>query len=241
MVEEIMVAISVFAALSAATFVFTWIFSDFISGVAAPFAGFRKLLASSPRRDPVPTEVSEKIKSGTVKRLLRHGDASLRLLEEVYEGRPNRDRPSLGSADHVRIRRLEAIQREIREYLRMSIDGEEEGLFEGIRDQSLRLLDEIKLEMKLLEEREPFDGLQDPERSLLVDILQGLEPSNDVVRQKAQQLGDIIKIKHQDFIQLQSDNLRAAVWTRWGVFGTVFFGLLSLALSLSSILGWKWP
>ncbi len=52
---------------------------------------------------------------------------------------------------------------------------------------------------------------------------------------KAQQLADIIKLKHQDIKKLQLENSKAAGWTRWGTVGTVSFGLLSLALSIYTI------
>ena len=49
------------------------------------------------------------------------------------------------------------------------------------------------------------------------------------------QLANIIKIKHQDMMKLQGENAKSAAWTKWGTAGTVFFGVLSIVLSIVTI------
>lgn len=99
----------------------------------------------------------------------------------------------------------------------------------------LRLLDELRNERHRLAQKEPFNDIRDPEKSLLIDIFSELPPNDAIVRQKAVQLSNIMKIKHEDISKLQEQNARAANWTRWGTAGTVFLGLLSLALSLAPL------
>lgn len=73
------------------------------------------------------------------------------------------------------------------------------------------------------------------ERSLLIDLIEEIDPAKEIPRQKAQQLADILKLKHQDIKKLQLENAKSAGWTRWGTVGTVSFGLISLALSIYTI------
>jgi len=74
--------------------------------------------------------------------------------------------------------------------------------------------------------------LQEPEKSLLVDLLAEISQDKSIPRQKVLQLADIIKLKHQDLLKLQTENAKSAAWTRWGTYGTVFFGILSIVLSV---------
>ena len=167
-----------------------------------------------------------------IKELLLREDVTLRILEEVHEQPRYRKRMLGGSEDSVRLHILDSLELELQGFLRESVKSND---FSQIRDRSLALLDEIRTEKAQLQQREPFNDIQDPEKSLLIDIFHEIDVTQTVAKQKVVQLSNIIKIKHQDILKLQSDNARAANWTRWGAVGTIFFGILSLVLSVISI------
>lgn len=178
-------------------------------------------------------EEARKERHAPVTTLLSRDDVTLRLLEEVYVA-PNEYRSYLWSRspDAARANTLAGLESLIRDYLRSSVGSED---FPTFKDRCLRLLDEIRGERLKMDQQEPFNDITDPEKSLLIDIFNELPETNSVVRQKAVQLSNIVKIKHQDIAKLQEENARAASWTKWGTAGTIFFGLLSLALSLAPL------
>lgn len=170
-------------------------------------------------------------KNSNIEKLVTRGDVDLRVLEEITSAHP-RHRYFIGRGKPAREIKLERIQSDLRRVLQDSIDAEN---FSEIKDRTLNLLDEIASELQEIRQKVPFDGLEDPERSLLIDLIEEIDPAKEIPRQKAQQLADIIKLKHQDIKKLQLENSKAAGWTRWGTVGTVSFGLLSLALSIYTI------
>lgn len=179
-------------------------------------------------------EDAGKDKLNALQEALKRDDVSLRLLEELVDT-PRRyytisynERGSFPD-DSLRLRNLESIDAEIKSSLRQNIASEE---FPSIRDRLIKLLDEVRSEKVKLQQKEPFNDIRDPEKSLLIDIFSELPSNSIVARQKVVQLSNIIKIKHQDIAELQEENSRAAGWTKWGTAGTIFFGLLSLFLSL---------
>lgn len=159
----------------------------------------------------------------SVKGLLTRDDVTLRVLEEIYAARRSFSRESRRASSLLRI------QRSLRIVLRDAVKADN---FEQVRDRVLRLLDEAQKEIDVLQQRKPFEGLEDPEKSLLVDLVAEIPADKTIPKQKALQLADIIKIKHQDIRNLQIQNARAARWTRWGTFGTISFGVLSIILSI---------
>ncbi|WP_162457143.1 hypothetical protein [Pseudoxanthomonas kalamensis] len=169
-----------------------------------------------------------------IREVLKRDDVTLRLLEEVHEadGRRYFRRSWHESPDAVRLTHLEEIEAELKQFLRDSVTSDD---FTSVRDRVLRLLDELRTERQRLAQKEPFNDIRDPEKSLLIDIFNELPAGDAIVRQKAVQLSNIMKIKHEDIAELQKQNARAASWTRWGTAGTIFFGLLSLALSLAPL------
>jgi hypothetical protein len=162
--------------------------------------------------------------------LLSRDDVTLRLLEEVYVAPDDyRNHFWERSPDALRANSLAGLESLIRDALRNSVGNDD---FQSYKDRLLKLLDEIRCERAKMDQKEPFNDIRDPEKSLLIDIFNELPEANSVVRQKAVQLSNIVKIKHQDIAKLQEENARAASWTKWGTAGTIFFGLLSLILSL---------
>lgn len=182
-----------------------------------------------------PREEAVKDVPKPIRDVLVRKDVTLRLLEEIH--RLNEAsyyyRRMPGTRDSLRLHLLDDIESELQSYLRESVKAED---FPEISQRVLTLLDEVRREKSGLVQREPFNDIQDPEKSLLIDIFNELPANSSLVRQKAVQLSNIIKLKHQDVSKLQADNVRAGLWTKWGTAGTVFFGLLSLVLSLLPIL-----
>jgi hypothetical protein len=164
--------------------------------------------------------------------VLQRPDATLRVLEEVYEPRGYAIRREWNSPDAKRLHALDAIQSEIKKQLRESVQADG---FPETRDRLIKLLDEISVEQGRLQNKEPFNEIQEPEKSLLIDVFAEIDPTHTVARQKAFQLANIIKLKHQDMLKLQAANAKAATWTKWGTAGTVLFGVLSIVLSVVTI------
>lgn len=170
-------------------------------------------------------------KNDNIEKLVVRGDIELRVLEEITET----DSQPFFYSGRGKPRReliLEKLQRALRKVLRGTVESEN---FTEIKVRVISLLDEISNELKEIRQKIPFDGLDDPERSLLIDLIEEIPTDKEIPQQKAQQLADIIKVKHQNIKKLQLENARSAGWTRWGTVGTVSFGLLSLALSIYTI------
>jgi hypothetical protein len=164
-----------------------------------------------------------------LKHLIQRDDTSLRVLEEVFTAGRSHKSYSILNLDIHRISTLRQIQEALRQTIK---DALQDDAFPTVRDHAIKLIDEAQKEIDALLQRKPFEGLQEPERSLLVDILADLPADKPVPKQKAVQLADIIKLKHQDILNLQAENAKSAAWTRWGTYGTVFFGILSIFLSI---------
>ncbi len=164
-----------------------------------------------------------------LRQLIAREDITLRVLEEVLSTDRYRIYFLSENTDSRRAGALRQIQSSLRLALRDAIKSED---FAALRDRILCLIDEAQAEIHSLQQRKPFDGLQEPEKSLLVDLLGEIPHDKATPRQKALQLADIIKLKHQDMLTLQAENAKSAAWTRWGTYGTIFFGILSIVLSI---------
>lgn len=167
--------------------------------------------------------------SENMKLLIGREDVTLRVLEEVFQTGRSRFFFLSQNGDSRRASSLRKIQDILRNVMSESVKSED---FPKIRDRVIKLIDEAQKEIELLQQRKPFDGLQEPEKSLLIDMLAEIPNEKPIPRQKALQLADIIKLKHQDMLKLQQDNAKSAAWTRWGTYGTIFFGILSIVLSV---------
>ena len=164
-----------------------------------------------------------------IKTLILREDTSLRVLEEIHRS-VMADFPSFSGNDSAtRISALRRIQIVLRGILSEFVKSDS---FATIRDRVIALIDEANKEIEILQQRKPFDGLLEPEKSLLIDMLAEIPDDRKVPRQKAIQLADVIQLKHQEMLKLQQANARSAVWSRWGTYGTVFFGILSILLSV---------
>lgn len=195
---------------------------------------FKKIASLSIEKNTA-IEYPEGIESGkpsvseNIKVLIAREDVSLRVLEEIYQTNRSRRFFFSQNGDSKRAIDLRKIQEILRDVLNDSIKSND---FATIRDKIIKLIDDAQIEIDLLQQRKPFDGLQEPEKSLLVDLLAELPDVKPIQRQKVLQLADIIKLKHQDMLKLQQENAKSAAWTRWGTYGTIFFGILSIVLSI---------
>lgn len=164
-----------------------------------------------------------------LKLLIERDDVTLRVLEEVFAAGGDRFMVFSPNKEARRAISLRRIQSALRVALKDSIKVDN---FESLRDRVLKLIDEAQKEIDTVQQRKPFEGLEEPEKSLLVDLLAEIPADKTIPRQKVLQLADIIKIKHQDIRNLQIENTKSATWTRWSTFGTIFFGILSIVLSV---------
>ncbi|SMM97711.1 hypothetical protein SPONL_1170 [uncultured Candidatus Thioglobus sp.] len=176
-------------------------------------------------------EYEDEDEDDSIEKLVTTKDIELRVLEEVtkegsrqyfYEShrRPSREI------------KLEKIQKKLRKTLTNAISADN---FDEIKERVIKLLDESVSELNAIQQKIPFEGLDDPERSLLIDILEEIDSTKEIPRQKTEQLAVIIKIKNRDIEKLQLQNSTSVSWTRWGTVGTVSFGILSLVLSIYTI------
>ena len=159
--------------------------------------------------------------------LIQDEETNLELLEEIWVVKKlwffDLDRSG------ERVYKLSQIQDSLRNIIRSAIGSDS---FSVVRSKSMKLIQEAQSEIDALQELKPFDGLGEPEKSLLVDLLEELPENKPIPKQKALQLADIIKIKHQETLKLQRENAKSSAWTKWGTAGTVFFGILSIVLSI---------
>lgn len=161
--------------------------------------------------------------------LIPNEKTDLRLLEELYKEEQNSLFLRVFDRETSRTMSLRDIQSSLRKIMKANLESEN---FPQIRDQCMSLIDLADDEIRSIQERKPFDGLEEPEKSLLADLLEELPHDKPMPKQKALQLADIIKIKHQDTLRLQKENAKATAWTKWGTAGTIFFGVLSILLSI---------
>lgn len=163
--------------------------------------------------------------------LLKHDDINLKVLLEVY-GVNEHEHHFIYEPKNSRIHKYLTIQRDLRKALKQSLNKEK---YPEVKDKILGFIEECDTKIQSLLDRKPFSGLEDPEKSLLIDILEELPNDKEMPKQKLLQLADIIKNKYQNIENLQIENSKAATWTKWGTFGTIFFGILSIVLSVITI------
>lgn len=164
-------------------------------------------------------QVEEKIEI-----LIKDDSTTIELLEEIWELKR-----SWFFEGNVRTLKLRQIIDVLRRIMRKNIGKDD---FSLVKEKAMSLIQVAQERVRIANERQPFDGLGEPEKSLLIDILETVPEDQPIPRQKTIQLANIIKLKHQDMLQLQQDNAKSSAWTKWGTAGTVFFGILSIVLSV---------
>jgi len=156
--------------------------------------------------------------------LVKDEETTIELLEEIWEVKG-----FWFFKGNTHLFKLHGIVEALQNTLRENIGKDD---FAQIKNKAMSLIKEAKDKIDSANELEPFDGLGEPEKSLLMDLLEVIPDEKEIPRQKTIQLADIIKVKHQEMLQLQKDNAKSSAWTKWGTAGTVFFGILSIVLSI---------
>jgi hypothetical protein len=169
------------------------------------------------------------LKESILDLIKQNEDVDLRLLIELYEGENRRYGPPRQPRTIYVLRDL---QSDLRAMLKEIVKTKEHY---ALKAKIMPLIDEAESKVKSLLEKKPFDDLGDPEKSLLIDILEELPKDKAMPKQKLIQMAEIIKNKYQNIERLQEENQKSASWTRWGAVGTIFFGILSLVLSIYSL------
>lgn len=179
-------------------------------------------------RENVTTE-GQKVRDSILDLLKQNEDVDLKLLTELYE---EEGRKFYSFTRQPRTIYLRDLQSDLRQMLKEIIKSKEHY---ALKNKILSLIDEAENKAMSLLEKKPFDDLDDPEKSLLIDILEELPKDKVMPKQKLLQMAEIIKNKYQNIKKLQEENQKSAAWTRWGAFGTIFFGILSLISSIYNV------
>lgn len=159
--------------------------------------------------------------------LLKSGEhVEFRLIQELYESEYFFN-PSL-PIESKKIFILNEVIYDLKCMLKKLIKTKEDY---SLKDKIFNLIDEAEKRYNSLMEKEPFEGLEDPERSLFIDVLEIIPAEENVYRQKLIQVADIVKLKHQDIKKLQVENNKSSDMSRFGFYSSIFFGIISIALS----------
>lgn len=158
-----------------------------------------------------------------------HEDVDMRLLIEMYEVETRKYCGFKPQPQKIVV--LRDIQEDLRRILKEIVKSKEHY---NLKDKILSFIEDAENRIISLLEKKPFDDLGDPEKSLFIDILEELPKDKAMPKQKLLQIAEIIKNKYQNIEKLQVENQKSAAWTRWGAFGTLIFGILSLILSFYS-------
>lgn len=156
--------------------------------------------------------------------LIKDENTTIELLEEIWEAKR-----SWFFDGNRRTLKLHQITEALRSIMRKNIGNDE---FSVIKIKAMSLIQEAQEKIRAANERQPFDGLSEPEKSLLIDLLEVMPDDKPIPRQKTIQLANIIKLKHQDMLQLQQDNAKSSHGQNGEQQEQYFFGILSIVLSI---------
>jgi hypothetical protein len=96
-----------------------------------------------------------------------------------------------------------------------------------------KIIDENEELIKKKKKQVPFSGVPSQERSLLNDIMEISNASEKVILQeKLNELASAIKIRQETINQLSEEKGLSLKWAKRGLFGTVLFSLISIALTI---------
>lgn len=95
-----------------------------------------------------------------------------------------------------------------------------------------KILDEEKVLSKEEQDKAPFSGVPSPERSLLEDLreITGAR-EKQFIQDKLGELATAITIRKETVDKLSEEKGQSLRWAKWGLFGTVFFSLLSIVIT----------
>jgi|GEM_PF-5879373 len=81
----------------------------------------------------------------------------------------------------------------------------------------------------------PFTDAPSPERGLLTDVLELSDKGNNLILTKLTELSNSIVVRQETIDRLSDERGTSLKWAKWGVFGTVLFSGVSIALTI-----YKW-
>ena len=106
---------------------------------------------------------------------------------------------------------------------------ESNGTVEKIRE----LIDNNKTIIEELETKAPFEDIPSPERELLEDILVFSKSEN--ITKNVYELANHIRTRNQTILELTEEKRKSKKRANWLIFWTIFFGVLSVILSIKQL------
>jgi len=106
---------------------------------------------------------------------------------------------------------------------------ESNGTVEKIRE----LIDNNKTIIEELETKAPFEDIPSPERELLEDILTFSQSEN--ITKNVYELANHIRTRNQTILELTEKKRKSKKRANWLIFWTIFFGVLSVILSIKQL------
>ena len=97
------------------------------------------------------------------------------------------------------------------------------------------LMKAIASKLETEEKKIPFFGTPASERELLEDILELTDADKEIVNGKLSRLAELIRARQETVTILGEEKGKARRLSFWGLAGTIFFGLLSIVLSIWKI------
>ena len=98
-----------------------------------------------------------------------------------------------------------------------------------------KLIDDSNELYKKENQKVPFTDAPSPERGLLTDVLELSDKGNDLILSKLTELSNSIVVRQETISRLSDEKGTSLKWAKWGVFGTVLFSGVSIALTI-----YKW-
>jgi len=143
---------------------------------------------------------------------------------------------------HFKLHQLSAHgQSEITLHLRQALASisSEGRISDETRRKRRTLVNQLICESNELYKREnqkvPFTDAPSPERGLLADVLELSDKENDLILSKLTELSNSIVVRQETIDRLSDEKGTSLKWAKWGVFGTVLFSAVSIALTI-----YKW-
>jgi hypothetical protein len=106
---------------------------------------------------------------------------------------------------------------------------ESNGTVEKIRE----LIVNNKTIIEELETKAPFEDIPSPERELLEDILTFSQSEN--ITKNVYELANHIRTRNQTILELTEEKRKSKKRANWLIFWTIFFGVLSVILSIKQL------
>lgn len=158
--------------------------------------------------------------------------SSIETIEDIQDYyRAYFDQPNLSIIDHERMAQL----------LRKA--SLKIGTSEGVKNsdnagQFIRgMLSASQSVVQEEEKKVPFSGTPTPERGLLEDVLELTQNERPILRTKLDELAKAIRIRQETVDKLSEEKGESLKWAKRGLWGTVLFSAISIAITIWSFSG----